>query len=150
MVDQDPGADWGYFLNADGSVRWSDVYLVGYSYGSQTLAVVGKYVRIGRGIATSGPVDEGFPAATWIKQTSATPLERMVGLFGSQNLDTKVQTTTAAGWLGPAITVKAGATTADLMAGHLFILDGQGHSEFCAGDGGNWKALCQYAFGVMQ
>lgn len=150
MVDQDPGADWGYFLNPDGSVRWSDVYLVGYSYGSQTLAVVGKYVRIGRGIATSGPVDEGFPNATWIKQTSATPLERMIGLFGSQNLDTKVQTTTAAGWLGPAVNVSAGATTADLMNGHLFILEGQGHGEFCAGDGGNWKALCQYAFGVMQ
>ena len=67
------------------------------TYGSQTLAVVGKYVRIGRGIATSGPVDEGFPNATWIKAPSATPLERMFGLYGSQNLDTKVQTATAAG-----------------------------------------------------
>jgi hypothetical protein len=150
MQEQDPGGDWAYFLNADGSVRWSDVYLVGYSYGSQTLAVVGKYVRIGRGIATSGPVDEGFPNATWIKAPSVTPLERMIGLFGSSNLDTKVQTTTAAGWLGPPVTVNAGATFADLMMGHLFILEGQGHSEFCAGDGGNWKALCQYSFGVMQ
>jgi hypothetical protein len=150
MQEQDPGGDWAYFLNADGSVRWSDVYLVGYSYGSQTLAVVGKYVRIGRGIATSGPVDEGFPNATWIKATSATPLERMIGLFGSDNLDTKVTTTTAAGWLGPPVTVNAGAATADLMMGHLFILQGQGHSEFCAGDGGTWKALCQYSFGVMQ
>jgi hypothetical protein len=150
MVTQDPGGDWGYFLNADGSVRWSDVYLVGYSYGSQTLAVVGKYVRIGRGIATSGPVDEGFPNATWIKAASATPLERMFGLYGSSNLDTKVQTATAAGWLGPPVTVNGGATTADLMMGHQFILQGQGHSEFCAGDGGQWKALCQYSFGVMQ
>jgi hypothetical protein len=108
MQDNDPGGDWGYFLNADGSVRWSDVYLVGYSYGSQTLAVVGKYVRIGRGIATSGPVDEGFPNATWLKATSATPLERMIGLFGSSNLDSKVQTGTAAGWLTPAVTVAAG------------------------------------------
>jgi len=147
LQEQDPGGDWAYFLNADGTVRWSDVYLVGYSYGSQTLAVVGKYVRIGRGIATSGPVDEGFPNATWLKAPSATPLERMIGLFGSTNLDTKVQTGTAAGWLTPAVTVKAGATTADLMMGHMFILDGQGHGEFCAGDGGNWKALCQYAFG---
>lgn len=146
MQDNDPGGDWAYFLNADGSVRWSDVYLVGYSYGSQTLAVVGKYVRIGRGIATSGPVDEGFPNATWLKAPSATPLERMIGLFGATNLDTKVQTGTAAGWLTPAVTVAAGATTADLMAGHMFILEGQGHGEFCAGDGGNWKALCQHAF----
>ena len=150
MKEQDPGSDWGYFLNADGTVRWSDVYLVGYSYGSQTLAVVGKYVRIGRGIATSGPVDEGFPNATWIKATSLTPLDRMFGLYGSSNLDTKVQTATAAGWLGPPVTVAAGATFADLMMGHQFILTGQGHSEFCAGDGGTWKALCQYSFGVMQ
>jgi len=150
MTTQDPGGDWGYFLNADGSVRWSDVYLVGYSYGSQTLAVVAKYVRIGRGIATSGPVDEGFPNATWLKAPSATPLDRMFGLFGSENLDTKVQTSTAAGWIGPPVTVGGGATLASLMMGHLFILTGQGHSEFCAGDGGTWKALCQYSFGVMQ
>jgi hypothetical protein len=150
MQEQDPGGDWEYFLNADGTVRWSDVYLVGYSYGSQTLAVVAKYVRIGRGIATSGPVDEGFPNATWIKATSATPLDRMIALIGSSNIDSKVTTTTSAGWLVPTVTVKAGATTADLMGGHVFILEGQGHSEMCAGDGGNWKALCQYAFGVAQ
>ena len=150
MQMQDPGGDWGYFLNADKTVRWSDVYLVGYSYGSQTLAVVAKYVRIGRGIATSGPVDEGFPNATWIKAPSATPLERMIGLYGSSNLDTKVQTATAAGWLAPAVTVNSGATVDALMMGHQFILQGQGHSEFCAGDGGGWKALCQYAFGVTQ
>jgi hypothetical protein len=150
MQTQDPGGDWAYFLNADDTVRWSDVYLVGYSYGSQTLAVVAKYVRIGRGIATSGPVDEGFPNATWIKATSATPLDRMYGLFGSTNLDTKVQTSQAAGWLGQPVTVNTGAALADLMMGHLFILQGQGHSEFCAGDGGGWKALCQYSFGVMQ
>lgn len=150
MQTQDPGGDWEYFLNADGTVRWSDVYLVGYSYGSQTLAVVAKYVRIGRGIATSGPEDEGFPHATWIKHESATPLDRMIGLFGSDNLGTKAELTTAAGWLAPPVTVNAKQTVGDLMNGHLFILQGQGHSEFCAGDGGDWKALCQYSFGVTQ
>jgi hypothetical protein len=146
---QDPGGDWEYFLTADGKVRWSDVYFVGYSYGSQTLAVIAKYVRIGRGIATSGPVDEGFPNATWIKAPSVTPPERMIGLFGSENLDTKVTTTTAAGWVGPPVTVMPNATLADLMMGHQFILQGEGHGEFCAGDGGKWKALCRYAFNVM-
>jgi hypothetical protein len=150
MQQQDPGSQWDYFLTADGHVRWSDVYFVGYSYGSQTLAVWGKYVRIGRGIATSGPVNEGFPNATWIKATSATPLERFIGMYGSENLDNKVQTASDAGWLVPVVNVSTGASTADLMGGHQFILQGQGHSEFCAGDGGGWKALCQYAFGVMQ
>ena len=150
MQIQDPGGDWEYFLNADNTVRWSDVYLVGYSYGSQTLAVVAKYVRIGRGIATSGPEDEGFPNATWIKAASATPLERMYGLFGSTNLGNKVETTQAAGWLGQALTVNTGAAAGSFMGAHLLILNGQGHSEFCAGDGGGWKALCQYSFGVGQ
>jgi hypothetical protein len=150
LQQQDPGGDWEYFLDAQGNVRWSDVYLVGYSYGSQTLAVVAKYVRIGRGIATSGPGNEGFPNATWITQESATPLDRMYGLWGSSNLSNYVETATAAGWLGENITVNAGASVADLMMGHKFILQGQGHSEFCAGDGGSWKALCQHAFGVMQ
>jgi hypothetical protein len=151
LQDQDPGGDWAYFMNeAQTEVRWSDVYLVGYSYGSQTLAVWAKYTRFGRGIATSGPSDEGFPNATWIHAPSATPLDRMYELTGSQNLDTHIQTCQAAGWLGDPVTVAAGATTADLMMAHLFILEGQGHSEFCAGDGGDWKALCQYSFGVMQ
>jgi phage tail protein X len=148
MQEQDPGGDWEYFLTQDKTgVRWSDVYLVGYSYGSQTLAVVSKYVRIGRGIATSGPVDEGFPNATWMKAPSLTPLDRMIGLFGSENLDTKVMTTTNAGWLAPEITLNANPTLADLKDGHLFILTGEGHGEFCAGDGGKWKVLCNYAFG---
>ena len=150
LQEQDPGGDWEYFLDANGEVRWSDVYLVGYSYGSQTLAVVAKYVRIGRGIATSGPGNEGFPNATWIKQESATPLDRMFGLWGSSNLSNYPETATAAGWLGENITVNGGATVGDLMNGHKFVLQGQGHSEFCAGDGGQWKALCQYAFGVTQ
>ena len=150
MQAQDPGGDWEYFLNADGSVRWSDVYLVGYSYGSQTLAVVAKYVRIGRGIATSGPENEGFPNATWIKAPSLTPQARMYGLFGSSNLGDKVETTTAAGWLAPPLTVNAGAAAGSFGTAHLLILAGQGHGEFCAGDGGQWKALCQYAFGVGQ
>ena len=150
MQTQDPGGDWAYFLNADDTVRWSDVYLVGYSYGSQTLAVVAKYVRIGRGIATSGPSDEGFPNATWIHQTSATPLDRMYGMFGSTNLDVFVPTTQAAGWLGEPLTVNAGAAAGSFGMSHRFILQGQGHGEFCAGDGGDWKALCQYAFGVTQ
>ncbi len=149
MQQQDPGGDWEYFLTQDKTgVRWSDVYLVGYSYGSQTLAVVSKYVRIGRGIATSGPANEEFPNATWIKEPSATPLERMFGLVGSNDLGNKVATMTSAGWLAPELVVNGNVTTAELGSSHVFVLQGDGHGEFCAGDGGKWKALCNYAFGV--
>jgi len=152
MQEQDPGGDWAYYLNADGTVRWSDVYLVGYSYGSQTLAVVAKYVRIGRGIATSGPADEGFPNALWIKEMpGATPLERMYMLVGSSDIGNKIETVQAAGWLGEPLSV-AGGATADVFAAdpHIMILEGQGHGEFCAGNGGDFKNLCDHAFGALQ
>lgn len=152
MQEQDPGGDWEYYLNADGSVRWSDVWLVGYSYGSQTLAVIAKYIRIGRGIATSGPTDEGFPNATWMQEMpGATPLDRMYLLVGSNDLGDKVETVQAAGWLGEPLTVNGGAGPEVFAAEpHIMILQGQGHSEFCAGTGGDWKNLCDYAFGALQ
>jgi hypothetical protein len=152
MQEQDPGGDWAYFLTADGKVRWSDVWLVGYSYGSQSLAVWAKYVRIGRGIATSGPADEGFPNALWIHEMpGATPLDRMYMLVGSNDVGNKVDTVLNAGWLGPATDV-SGGVAADFFASnpHVFVLQGQGHGEFCAGDGGQFKNLCDYAFGSLQ
>jgi hypothetical protein len=145
-MEMDPGGDWGYYLNADGTVRWTDVLLIGYSFGSQTIAMVSKYVRIGRACVTSGPADEGFPNATWIKAPSATPLDRMYMMVGTADIGNKVTTTTAAGWLGPPTTINGGATGP--FTAHQLILQGQGHSEFCAGNGGQWKALCDYCLGV--
>jgi hypothetical protein len=152
MQEQDPGGDWAYFLTADGKVRWSDVWLVGYSYGSQTLAVWGKYVRIGRGIATSGPADEGFPNALWIKENpGATPLDRMYLLVGTNDIGNKVDTVLNAGWIGPRVDVPPGADAAFFASQpHVMVLEGQGHGEFCAGDGGDFKNLCDYAFGSLQ
>jgi hypothetical protein len=145
-MEMDPGGDWGYYLNADGTVRWTDVLFIGYSFGSQTIAMVGKYVRIGRACVTSGPADEGFPNATWIKAPSATPLDRMFMMVGTADIGNKVTTTTNAGWLGPPTTINGGATGP--FTAHQLILQGQGHSEFCAGNGGQWKALCDYCLGV--
>jgi hypothetical protein len=150
MQAQDPAGDWEYFLDANGGVRWSDVYLVGYSYGSQTLAVVSKYVRIGRGIATSGPASEGFPNATWIHEPSVTPLDRMYVLVGESDIGDKVETVQSAGWLGDPVNVPQGADAAAIGDGHILILLGQGHGEFCAGDGGGSRAVCLHAFGVSE
>ncbi|HXK18327.1 MAG TPA: hypothetical protein VNG33_11020, partial [Polyangiaceae bacterium] len=62
-VTQDPGGDWGYYLNADGSVRWSDVFIMGYSWGAQSAAMIASYVRFGRVFCASGPQAEQFPNA---------------------------------------------------------------------------------------
>jgi hypothetical protein len=159
--DQDPGADWAYYLNADGSVRWSDVVLVGYSFGSQTIAMVSKYVRFSRGITTSGPEDEGFPKATWITAPSATPLERLYLMVGAQadyppasgDVGEKIDTVKAAGWVGEPINVHKGDAptlhSPPFKGANLLVLVGQGHSEMCAGDGGDWKGICDYAFNAL-
>jgi hypothetical protein len=68
----DPGGDWGYFLNSDGTLRTSDVWVVGYSWGSQAWAVISAYVNFGRVLLTSGAVSEGFPSAEWITHPPAT------------------------------------------------------------------------------
>ncbi len=153
--EADAGGDWAYYLNADGSVRWSDVFMIGYSFGSQTIAMDAKYVRFGRVLTTSGPQDEGFPNATWIKQPSATPPERMYMMVGgmadyppaSGDVGNKIDTVKAAGWLGDPINVHPGAA-GPFGDAHLLVLVGQGHSEMCAGDGGMWKAICDYGLGV--
>jgi hypothetical protein len=159
--EMDAGADWAYYLNADGSVRWSDVVMVGYSFGSQTIAMVAKYVRFSRAIVTSGPTDEGFPKATWISQPSATPLERMFVMVGAQadyppasgDVGDKIETVQAAGWLGTPLNVHAGDAPAlyspPYKGANILVLVGQGHSEMCAGDGGNWKGICDYAFNAL-
>ena len=160
-AQQDPGADWGYYLNADGSVRWTDVFLVGYSFGSQTIAMVGKYVRIGRALVTSGPEDEDFPDATWIAQPSATPLDRMYMMVGGQtdyppasgDVGGKIDLVKRAGWVGEPINVHPGdaATlyTPPFKGANIMVLVGQGHSEMCAGNGGDWAAICDYGFGLL-
>lgn len=159
--EEDPGSDWAYYLNADGSVRWSDVVMVGYSFGSQTIAMVAKYVRFSRAITTSGPQDEGFPKATWITAPSATPLERMYLMVGAQadyppasgDVGNKIDTVKAAGWVGEPLNVHKGDVptlyTPPFKGANLLVLVGQGHSEMCAGDGGDWKGICDYAFNAL-
>jgi hypothetical protein len=86
VAGADPGGDWGYFLDSTGNgLRTCDVWVVGYSWGSQTWAMISAYVPFGRVIDTSGPQDEGFPNALWITQPSAngTPGNRKYMLLGS-------------------------------------------------------------------
>ena len=57
LHQQFPGEDWGYFLNQDGSVRWSDVAFTGFSHGAQSAARFGHMVRLYRAVSQSGPRD---------------------------------------------------------------------------------------------
>lgn len=102
---QYPEEDWGYFLNEDGSVRWSDVAFTGISHGASTAARIASAVRLYRAVSRSGPRDNGcgngvaigdFDAnnppwktdcnedsiSSWLDETSATPMSRYYALVG--------------------------------------------------------------------
>jgi hypothetical protein len=172
----DPGGDWGYFLNADGTLRTTDVWVVGYSWGSQTWAMISSYVRFGRVICTSGPQAEGFPNAAWITHPSATPNAckyTMLGFMADypstvpidiapNTVTSMIDTTTKAGWIGPPINVHPcdpvtgmPSCTAKYTAGHQIAMVGSnphspgGHTVFCTNDPMNgWIPICKYAFDV--
>jgi hypothetical protein len=52
-----PAEDWGYFLNQDGTVRWSDVGFTGFSHGAQSAACFAHQLRVYRAVSQSGPRD---------------------------------------------------------------------------------------------
>lgn len=103
---QFPTEDWGYFLNQDGSVRWSDVAVTGMSHGATTAALIGRIgARVWRVVSRSGPRDNtcgtGSAAtfdsanppwkpscpdaqvAAWLDLPSKTPMDRFYGLVGT-------------------------------------------------------------------
>jgi hypothetical protein len=102
--------DWGYFLNQDGSVRWSDVIWTGYSHGATSAVLFAFVLHSWGAVAMSGPRDnlcrtgngiamgDFNPAnppyqvpcpsnlvATWLDLTPATPLSRIYSFVGQQD-----------------------------------------------------------------
>ena len=101
-------------------------------------------MRIGLGVSVSGPQSEGHPDASWLKMPSATPVERLWGMWGTQDepaMGTSgfashyTTTTMLLGYLGDVVhtTVGGALGTPPLMGSHRISVDGQGHTEFCAG-----------------
>ncbi len=160
-VVMDPGSDWGYFLNADGTLRTTDVWVVGYSWGSQTWAMMSQYVHFGRVIVTAGPVDEGCPNAAWMTdRPSATPDDAKYALIDQQaawpgEMNAKFKNVMKAGWLGMVTNVTPngmGTYTADQ---HLFAMIGSnnnspgGHTVFCNDNASNgWIPVCTHVMGA--
>jgi hypothetical protein len=111
LAGQYPEEDWGYFLNADGSVRWSDVAITGMSHGATTAAVAGRVgKRMWRVVSRSGPRDDtcgnaggmcSMPLSTpsydaacpqkqiasWLDTTPMTPIDRFYGLVGTTDVE---------------------------------------------------------------
>jgi hypothetical protein len=113
LQQQFPEEDWGYFLNQDGSVRWSDVAISGVSHGATTAAVAGRLgARLWRVLSDAGPRDNTCgnaggmcsvpfdPAkppydpncpdskiASWIDAPSKTPIDRFYALVGTTDVE---------------------------------------------------------------
>jgi hypothetical protein len=49
-----PDEDWGYYLQSDGGVRWSDVIFTGMSHGASNAARFAMLVRAWRAVSVSG------------------------------------------------------------------------------------------------
>ncbi|HVZ75275.1 MAG TPA: hypothetical protein VHJ20_23015 [Polyangia bacterium] len=58
LAQQYTAEDWGYFLNAAGDVRWSDVVFTGMSHGATTAAYIARVEVCSAGaVSRSGPRD---------------------------------------------------------------------------------------------
>ena len=156
-MDNDPDGDWGYFLNDDGTLRTTDIYVVGYSWGAQAWSMISAYVKFGRVIAASGPVDEGFPNATWMTDPSVTPNDRKFALVSDGQAEEIFPNVMKAGWPGTVTMVtptSPGPYTADQ---HLFEMVGGdggttpgGHTVFCNDNPANgWAPVCKHVVGVQ-
>jgi hypothetical protein len=105
-----PEEDWGYYLNTDGTVRWSDVGFTGHSHRAQSATRFAVAVRVYRAVARSGPRDNvcGTGVATgdfdpahppydpnctldkissWLDDTPKTPIDRFFGFVGKQDVE---------------------------------------------------------------
>jgi hypothetical protein len=151
----DPGGDWGFFLNADGTLRTTDVYVVGYSWGAQTWSMISTYVRFGKVIAASGPVNEGFPNGTWMTDTSATPVNCKYALVADSQATEIFPNVQKAMWPGDVVMVHLADKGPYTDGQHLFEMIGGdggtspgGHTVFCNSNPANqWWPVCKHVLG---
>jgi hypothetical protein len=150
-----PEEDWGYYLQEDGSVRWSDVIFTGVSHGASNSARFASLVRVSRVVAVAGPRDNlcqrvdtndcGGEVATWYDEVPQTPVERYFAITGIQD-DQHTQHLFAMeklGYLGEATRVDGAQPP--YGDSHRLTHSG-GHDDVCANQA--HQDVCNYVFGV--
>jgi hypothetical protein len=150
-----PEEDWGYYLEQDGSVRWSDVIFTGMSHGASNAARFAMLVRASRAVSIAGPRDNlctslnqqncGGVVASWLGEEPKTPRDRFFAITGKTD-DQHTQHLFAMERLGySGAPVEVNGSEAPYGGSHRLVAAG-GHSEFC-GQAAYDKA-CNYAFDV--
>jgi hypothetical protein len=170
LQKQYPEEDWGYFLDANGKLRWSDVAVTGFSHGATTAAINARsYACLWRAVSRSGPRDNTCgkgpcsmpistpsydPACTedkiasWLDEPSKTPMDRFYGFTGMTDgqcgdiMFNMFHTK----YLGEPVVFDAPG--ADVSTSHQFFAQGQGHSGFF--DVGSAKLALEIAFGIPE
>jgi hypothetical protein len=135
-----PEEDWGYYLTAEGEVRWSDVGVTGYSHGATSAARWAKQYRFYRAVSRSGPrdnicgnyADGQCPAgviSAWLDEESKTPPERLYGFVGNgdSQYDDILFAMDRMGYLGTPTDI--GAVAPPYNNSHRFYING-GHDNF--------------------
>jgi len=150
-----PEQDWGYYLNEDGSVRWSDVIVTGRSHGASSAPRFAKIRRLWRAVSRSGPRDNTCGTdpdcatgivATWFSEESKTPIDRYFSLSGQlDDQYPEIQYALGAlGYLGEPVNVEeVGPPYNDSHR----LISNVGHVGFCD-EGAQWDDVCNYMFGV--
>jgi hypothetical protein len=152
-----PGEDWGYFLNSDGTVRWSDVIFTGFSHGASNAPRFSMIVRASRSVSFSGPRENtcnSFPAcvgsaglisADWLAETPATPTDRFYTLTGTADdqYPQHLYAMNKIGYTGMPVSMAVGPPYG---GSHRIFVQGGGHASPC--NETTYKAVCNYLFGV--
>lgn len=150
-----PDQDWGYYLNEDDTVRWSDVIMTGLSHGASSVARWGMVRRLWRVVSKSGPRDNTCGtdpncamgvAATWFSETPATPLDRFYSISGTMDPQYPeiLYAMEQIGYVGEPVDV--GQTAAPYGGSHRLFANA-GHEAFCGG--AQYDDACNYMFGVL-
>jgi len=150
-----PDQDWGYYLQADGSVRWSDVIFTGFSHGGSNAARFAALVRASRVVSASSPRENlcvrsdpnncGGVVATWLSETPKTPPDRFFALSGTTD-DQHLQQLFAMAKLGfTGEPTSIDGATPPFGNSHRLTTKAP-HTDFC-GDA-HYAAACNYMFGV--
>ncbi|WP_437590369.1 BPSS1187 family protein [Sorangium sp. So ce1000] len=143
-----PRGDWGYFLEDDGSPRWSVIIFSGHSHGASSAARIGKVVRLDRVVSLAGPRDTNPVSATWLSEPSATPVDRMFGLTGERDEQHRdhLKAFDLIGLPGELVEVDVPGAAPPYGGSHRLALKDGDHGA--AGNCGAHVAVCEAMFGL--
>jgi hypothetical protein len=145
LQGKNAAGDWAYYLQRDGSVRWSDVIFIGHSHEASSAAAYGKLRRLWRAVSLSGPRDTNPVTATWLSLPSLTPIDRFyafTGIADDQHPD-HLRAMEVMGYPGTLTDVETGA--APWAGSHRLEYEG-GHNDSI--DCTRYDAACKYMLGA--